>query len=61
MATVLIKLGVMRLEDTTGKDPDEMYHELCVVDAERHYPCMRDVFAAVVSHANVSTLVDGIK
>ena len=51
MAEVLVKLGVARLEDATGRDPDEMYHELCALDAKRHDPCVRDVFAAVVSHA----------
>jgi hypothetical protein len=28
-----------------------MYHELCAIDAMRHDPCVRDVFAAVVSYA----------
>ena len=52
MAADLIKLGIMRLEDAVGKDPDEMYHELCILDGRRHDPCVRDVFAAVVSYAN---------
>ena len=51
MAADLIKLGVTSLEDATGRDPDEMYHELCAIDAKRHDPCVRDIFAAVVSHA----------
>lgn len=51
MAEDLLKLGVSRLEDAAGRDPDEMYHELCALDAKRHDPCVRDVFAAVVSHA----------
>jgi hypothetical protein len=51
MAAELIKLGIMRLEDIAGKDPDEMYYELCALDGKRHDPCVRDVFAAVVSHA----------
>jgi hypothetical protein len=51
MAEDLLKLGVARLEDAAGRDPDEMYHELCAIDARRHDPCVRDVFAAVVSHA----------
>lgn len=52
MAGDLLKLGVMSLEDAAGKDPDEMYHELCAIDAKRHDPCVRDVFAAVVSYAD---------
>jgi Pathogenicity locus len=47
----LVKLGVTRLEDAGSRDPDEMYHELCAIDAMRHDPCVRDVFAAVVSYA----------
>jgi hypothetical protein len=54
MGGALRKLGVTRLEDTVGKDPDEMYHELCAIDAKRHDPCVRDVFAAVVSYAEGS-------
>jgi hypothetical protein len=52
MAAELIKLGVTSLEDAAGRDPDEMYHELCSIDAKRHDPCVRDVFAAVVSYAD---------
>ncbi len=51
MAAELIKLGVTRLEDAAGRDPDEMYQELCAIDAKRHDSCVRDVFAAVVSCA----------
>jgi hypothetical protein len=52
MAADLIRLGVSSLEDAAGRDPDEMYHELCAIDAKRHDPCVRDVFAAVVSYAD---------
>ncbi len=51
MAENLLKLGIARLEDAAGRDPDEIYHELCAMDAKRHDPCVRDVFAAVVSEA----------
>jgi hypothetical protein len=52
MAGALLKLGVRGLEDAAGKDPDEMYHELCATDAKRYDPCVKDVFAAVVSYAD---------
>jgi hypothetical protein len=52
MASALLKLGIARLQDAAGRDPDEMYHELCAIDAKRHDPCVRDVFAAVVSYAD---------
>jgi hypothetical protein len=51
MAAELIKLGVTRLEDAACRHPDEMYYELCAIDAKGHDPCVRDVFAAVVSYA----------
>lgn len=51
MAADLVKLGVKRLEDAAGRDPDEMYYELCTLTAKRHDPCVRDVFAAVVYFA----------
>jgi Pathogenicity locus len=52
MAGALLKLGVRGLEDAAGKNPDEMYHELCAIEATRHDPCVRDIFAAVVSYAD---------
>ena len=51
MAADLVKLGVRRLDEAAGRDLGEMYHELCAIDAKRHDPCVRDVFAAVVSYA----------
>lgn len=51
MAGALLKLGIRNLEDAAGKDPDEMYCELNAIEAKRLDPCVRDVFAAVVSYA----------
>ena len=51
MAADLVKLGITSLEKAAGRNSDEMYHELCAIDAKRHDPCVRDVFAAVVSQA----------
>jgi hypothetical protein len=48
----LIRLGVTRLEDMAGRDPEEMYETLCALDGLRHDPCVRDVFAAVTAIAN---------
>ena len=52
IAAELVKLGVTRLQDAAGRDPDEMYHELCAIDVKRHDLCVRDIFAAVVSYAD---------
>jgi len=45
MAADLVKLGITSLEKAAGRNSDEMYHELCAIDAKRHDPCVRDVFA----------------
>jgi hypothetical protein len=52
IAADLIKLGILRLEDAAGRNADEMYAALCAADGVRHDPCLHDVFAAVVAHAN---------
>ncbi len=44
----LIALGILSRADAAGKDPDT----LCALDGVRHDPCVRDVFAAVVAHAD---------
>ena len=51
MAADLVKLGITSLEKAAGRNSDEMYDELCAIDAKRHDPCVRDVFAVVVSQA----------
>ncbi len=52
MAEDLLRLGILRLEDAAGQDPDALYRALCVLDGVRQDPCVRDVFAAVVAYAN---------
>jgi hypothetical protein len=52
IASDLIRLGVTRVEDAAGRDPDALYAALCALDGRRHDPCVRDVFAAVVAYAN---------
>ena len=42
IAADLIRLGITRLEDMTGRDPEEMYETLCVLDGLRHDPCAED-------------------
>ena len=51
MAEDLLRLGIRSPEDLIGRDPNEMYDELGRLDGIRHDPCVRDVFAAVVSYA----------
>ncbi|HEX6508678.1 MAG TPA: helix-hairpin-helix domain-containing protein [Chloroflexota bacterium] len=47
----LIRLGMRRPEDLAGRDPGELYEELCRLDGTQHDPCVRDVMAAAVSYA----------
>ena len=47
----LVRLNILCPEDLVDRDPDEMYRTLCDMDGERHDPCIRDVFAAVVDYA----------
>lgn len=51
MAGDLLGLGITAVDELVGRDPDEMYDELCRIDGTRHDPCVRDVFAAAVSYA----------
>lgn len=52
IADDLLRLGITDLDALAGQDADALYERLCRVDGVRHDPCMRDVFAAVVSYAN---------
>lgn len=51
MAYDLLRLGIRRPDDLAGRDPDAMYTELGRMDGVRHDPCVRDVFAAAIDHA----------
>ncbi|PZS00926.1 MAG: mitomycin resistance protein [Chloroflexi bacterium] len=51
MARDLILIGITRVEDAVGRDPDEMYERLCALEGVRQDPCVRDVFASVVAYA----------
>jgi Pathogenicity locus len=52
IARDLRRLDIAGLNDLHGRDPDQLYDELCARDGVRHDPCVRDVFAAVVAIAN---------
>lgn len=52
VADDLIRLGITRLEDLAGKDPDALYAKLCALDGRRHDPCVLATFSAIVAFAN---------
>lgn len=43
-------LGITQAEQLKGRDPWEMYETLCRITAQRHDPCVLDVFIATVRH-----------
>lgn len=49
-------LGISAVGDLKGRDPDEMYDRLCSITGVRHDPCCRDVFAAVIDHAETGSM-----
>lgn len=46
-AADLIVLGITYPEQLIGRDPLQMYQELCVLTQQRHDPCMIDVFISI--------------
>jgi hypothetical protein len=48
LAEDLRLVGVSHPQDLIGRDPYEMYEELCQKTGERHDPCVIDVFISVV-------------
>ena len=46
----LILIGVMDPVSLIGRDPYQMYDELCAATASRHDPCVIDVFISAVRY-----------
>jgi len=46
----LIHIGVMDPVSLIGRDPYQMYDELCAATASRHDPCVIDVFISAVRY-----------
>lgn len=47
IAADLMLLGIEKPADLTGRDPYQMYDELCAITGQRHDPCMLDVFISI--------------
>jgi len=52
VAAKLARLGIDQPSDLRGRDPDELFERLCMLDGCRHDPCLLDTFAAAVSYAD---------
>lgn len=46
----LILLGIKKPIELIGKDPYQMYSDLCNVTGNRHDPCVVDVFISAVRY-----------
>jgi hypothetical protein len=46
----LRRLGVTSPGDLIGRDPYEMYDDLCRITGQRHDPCLLDTFIAAVRY-----------
>ena len=43
-------LGILRPDQLLGRDPYQMYQELCQITQQQHDPCVIDVFISVVRY-----------
>ena len=48
IAADLRQLGISQPADLLGRDPYEMYDDLCHITGQRHDPCLLDTFIAAV-------------
>ena len=46
-AADLALLGIHQPADLIGRDPYQMYQQLCQLTAQRHDPCVIDVFISI--------------
>lgn len=47
-ASDLQLLGIMSPKELIGRNPYEMYEELCLKTGQRHDPCVIDVFISII-------------
>jgi hypothetical protein len=52
VAAKLRRLGVTGPDDLRGRDPEELFERLCLLDGRRHDPCLLDTFVAVVAYVD---------
>jgi hypothetical protein len=51
VARHLGKAGVTRVDQLAGRDPVEVYEEICETDGRRHDPCLLDAVMSAVDQA----------
>ena len=50
IAADLRQLGITQPDALVGRDPYEMYDDLCRITGQRHDPCLLDTFIAAVRY-----------
>ena len=50
VAADLRQLGITTPNELSGRDPYEMYDDLCRLTGQRHDPCLLDTFIAAVRY-----------
>lgn len=48
--SLLMRLGIDEPSDLAGRDPYQMYTDLCRLTRRRHDPCILDVFISAVRY-----------
>jgi len=52
VAQKLRRIGILSAADLNGRDPEQLFEQLCALDGQRHDPCLLDTFAAAVTYAD---------
>jgi hypothetical protein len=52
IAAKLRRLGIEEPADLRGRDAEELFERLCMMDGRRHDPCLLDTFVAAVDYAD---------
>lgn len=52
MAADLRLIGIAHPEQLRGRDPFDLYDELCLATGSRHDPCVIDVFMSITAFMN---------
>lgn len=52
VARHLGRAGVTSIRQLAGRDPFELFEEMCRVDGQRHDPCLLDTVMSAVDQAN---------
>ncbi|MDA0183485.1 helix-hairpin-helix domain-containing protein [Solirubrobacter phytolaccae] len=51
VAARLRRLGVERVEDLRGADPEELFERTCAMEGRQEDPCLLDTYHAAVDYA----------